>query len=71
VIGVPDVLYGEIPKAFVVLKDGIKITREELVEFVNGKVAGYKALGNVEFCSELPYGLGGKVLSRVLREEKV
>jgi long-chain acyl-CoA synthetase len=63
VIGKPNVLVGEIPKAFVVLKDGeVKVTEGELVGFVNGKVAGYKALGEVEFCRNLPQGLRGKVL---------
>ena len=71
VIGKPDVLYGEVPKAFVVFKEGFTVTREELVEFVNSKIAGYKALGDVELCSELPYGFGGKVLRRVLEEGKV
>ncbi len=69
VIGKPDVLFGEVPKAYVVLeKMGVGTSEEELVEFVNSKVAGYKTLGEVEFCNDLPI-FGGKVLRRVLREE--
>jgi acyl-coenzyme A synthetase/AMP-(fatty) acid ligase len=41
-----------------------------LAGFVNGKVAVYKALGEVEFCRELPQDLVGKVLRRALKEER-
>jgi long-chain acyl-CoA synthetase len=74
VVGKSNVLYGEVPKAFVVVKEeeGFKgVIMEELVEFVNSKVAGYKALVEVELCSDLPYSFGGKVLRRVLKEDKV
>ncbi|MCL1970977.1 MAG: AMP-binding protein [Candidatus Bathyarchaeota archaeon] len=61
VIGKPDRLYGEVPKAFVVLREGFEVVSDELIEFVNGKIAGYKALVEVEICNELPYGsLKGK-----------
>jgi long-chain acyl-CoA synthetase len=70
VVGKPDMLVGEVPKAFVVLKDGIEVTTRELVGFVNGKVAVYKALWEVEFCRELPQDLVGKVLRRALKEER-
>jgi len=69
VIGKPDVLAGEIPKAFVMLVDGVKVTREEIMEFVNGKVASYKAIGEVEFCKELPISSSGKILRQSLREK--
>jgi len=69
VVGKPDALFGEVPKAFVVLKEGAKITNEELSKFVNGKVASYKVIGEVEFCKELPSSLAGKVLIRLLKED--
>ncbi len=62
---VPDV--GEIPKAFVVLKEGAEISAREIVEFVNGKVAPYKAIREIEIRKELPLGSAGKVLRRILR----
>jgi len=71
VVGKSDALVGEVPKAFVTLREGIRVSEEELREFVNGKVAAYKRVVEVEFCSDLPMGLGGKVLRHVLREEKV
>jgi len=54
VVGKPNGLFGEVAKAFVVLKDGTCVTEEELIEFVNSKVAVYKKIEEVEFCSELP-----------------
>jgi long-chain acyl-CoA synthetase len=70
VVGKPDPVAGEIPKAFVVLKDGMTATEEEIKGFVNDKVAPYKAIREVEFRTELPMTLIGKVLRRVLQEEE-
>jgi long-chain acyl-CoA synthetase len=60
----------EIPKVFVVLKDGFTVSAEELMEFVNSKVASYKAIGEVEFRKELPISSAGKVLRCQLKESK-
>jgi long-chain acyl-CoA synthetase len=70
VVGKPDPVAGEIPKAFVVLKEGKTATAEEIKEFVNSKVAPYKAVREVEFRTELPMTPVGKVLRRVLQEEE-
>ncbi|MDH5816042.1 MAG: long-chain fatty acid--CoA ligase [Candidatus Nezhaarchaeota archaeon] len=71
VIGKPDPIAGEIPKAFVVLKEGMTATPEEIMKFVNERVASYKAIREVEIVKELPMTLVGKVLRRVLREEEI
>jgi len=70
VVGKPDPVAGEIPKAFVVLKDGATATEEEIKKFVNEKIAPYKAIRELEFRKELPMTLVGKVLRRVLQEEE-
>jgi len=70
VVGKPDPVASEIPKAFVVLKDGATVTEEEIKTFVNEKVAPYKAIRELEFRKELPMTLVGKVLRRVLQEEE-
>jgi long-chain acyl-CoA synthetase len=70
VIGKPDPVASEIPKAFIVLKEGKTATEQEIKEFVNSKVAPYKAVREVEFRTELPMTLVGKVLRRVLQEEE-
>ncbi|MEM3626874.1 MAG: long-chain fatty acid--CoA ligase [Candidatus Bathyarchaeia archaeon] len=70
VVGKPDPVAGEIPKAFVVLKEGMTATEKEIMDFVNEKVAPYKAIREVEFRTELPMTMVGKVLRRVLQEEE-
>jgi len=70
VVGKPSPVIGEVPKAFIVLKDGAKATEEEIMEFVKEKVASYKAVREVEFRQELPISSAGKVLRRVLQEEE-
>jgi len=70
VVGKAESIVGEIPKAFVVLKEGAKATEEEIMEFVKEKVAPYKAIREVEFRKELPISSVGKVLRRMLQEEE-
>jgi len=70
VIGKPDEEAGEIPKAFVVLKEDAKATKKELIEFVEERIAPYKRIREIEFRKELPTSLVGKVLRRTLREEE-
>ena len=70
VIGKPAPIVGEIPKAFIVLKENEKITEEEIKAFVNNRVASYKAIREVEFRKDLPISSVGKVLRRILQDEE-
>ncbi len=70
VIGKTDPVSGEIPKAFIVLKDNLSSSAEEIKAFVNEKVAPYKAIREVEFRTSLPLSSAGKVLRRILHEEE-
>jgi 2-aminobenzoate-CoA ligase len=70
VIGVPDVIRGQIAKAFVVLKPGHSPSPEELIEFCRGKIATYKLPREVNFVNELPRTPTGKLLRRVLRQSE-
>ncbi|HUK84352.1 MAG TPA: long-chain fatty acid--CoA ligase [Candidatus Acidoferrum sp.] len=67
VVGKPDPIAGEIPKAYIVLKEGAIISAEEIMAFVNNKIAAYKAIREVEFREELPMSSAGKVLKRQLK----
>ncbi len=69
-IGVKDAYRGETVKAFVVLKEGETATEEEIVEFCRTRLAKYKVPKMVEFRSELPKTMVGKILRRVLAEEE-
>jgi long-chain acyl-CoA synthetase len=68
VIGKPDPIAGETPKAFIVLKENAKITAEEIMGFVKERVAPYKQIREVEFRNELPMSSAGKVLKRFLKK---
>ena len=70
VVGKPDTAAGEVPKAFLFIKEGTAVSAEEIKAFVNGKVASYKAIREVEFRKELPISSAGKVLRRLLQEEE-
>jgi long-chain acyl-CoA synthetase len=69
VVGKPDPFAGEVTKAFVILKDGAATSAEEIMSFVNTKVASYKSIREIEFRKDLPLSSAGKVLKRVLQEE--
>jgi long-chain acyl-CoA synthetase len=70
VVGVPDPYRGETVKAFIVLREGEKITEEELDAYCRERLAAYKVPRRYEFRSELPKTTVGKVLRRVLVEEE-
>ncbi|MTH52913.1 AMP-binding protein [Bacillus mangrovi] len=70
VAGVPDPYRGETVKAYVVPKEGVVITEEELNLFARKHLAAYKVPRIYEFRSELPKTAVGKILRRTLIEEE-
>lgn len=66
VVGVPDAAKGEIPKAFITLRPGSEAYEAEIIAFCKERMAAYKAPRVVEFLSELPKNLSGKILKRSL-----
>ena len=70
VIGIPDDEAGEVPKGFVVLRKGFVATPDEIIAFVNGKLAGYKKIHYVEFIDAIPKVASGKILRRELKERE-
>jgi len=69
VIGVPDPLRGEAPKAIVVLKEGQKATGSEIMAYLRPQLANFKLPRSVEFRDSLPKSHIGKILKRELRAE--
>jgi fatty-acyl-CoA synthase len=67
VVGVPDDRWGEVGRAFVVLRDGVRVSPEELLEFLVGRIAKYKIPTSVVFTESLPRTGSGKVLKKLLR----
>lgn len=68
VIGVPDEQWGETIKAVIVLRPGMTVTGEEIMDFCRGKLGGFERPRSVDFVNSLPRTPSGKVLKRVLRE---
>ena len=69
IIGVPDLDWSERVRAVVILKEGMSVTEEEIIEYCRQRLASYKKPESVVFTHELPYNPMGKVLKRVLREQ--
>jgi fatty-acyl-CoA synthase len=70
VIGVPNDKWGEVPKAFVVLRPGKEASEEQLIDHVKSSIARYKAPKTVAFIEELPKTSTGKVQKFELRESE-
>jgi long-chain acyl-CoA synthetase len=70
VVGVPDAKSGEAVKAYIQLKPGATATVEEIMAFCKENMAGYKRPKSIEFRDSLPMSNVGKVLRRLLRDEK-
>jgi long-chain acyl-CoA synthetase len=68
VIGVPDEYRGELVKAFVALRPGMRATPEELIEHCKKNLARYKVPSQIEFLPALPKTAVGKILHRELRQ---
>jgi len=66
VIGIPDAVRGEAPKAFVILKKGAAATAEELKAFCREHIARYKVPSEIEFRTEFPHSPTGKILKQRL-----
>ena len=72
VVGRPDTAAGEVPLAFVVLRDGFapgQSLGDELCGYVSERLTGYKQPREVRFVSAIPRNPSGKILRRELRKE--
>ena len=58
-------MYGMV-RAFVVLKEGMTVSEEEIITFCREHLATYKVPTAVDFRTELPLSALGKVLRREL-----
>lgn len=69
VVAIPDDKWGEVPKAFITLKEGATATQEEIVEFCRERIARFKVPKAIEFC-ELPKTSTGKIMKYKLRAQE-
>ncbi len=68
VVAMRHAVNGEIPRAFVVLREGARVTDRDIIEYCKGKLANYKVPRKVDFVESLPVSSSGKILRRKLRE---
>jgi long-chain acyl-CoA synthetase len=66
VIGVPDMIAGEVVKAYVVTQDP-NLSADEIVAFCRQSLTNYKVPRIIEFRADLPKTPVGKILRRELR----
>ncbi|XP_059062833.1 probable 4-coumarate--CoA ligase 1 [Achroia grisella] len=68
VVGMPDPLAGEVPKAFVVLKPNNTLTEKQIYDLVAVKLTKYKHLeGGVAFLDSIPRNAAGKIMRNELK----
>lgn len=67
VVGADDAQWGQVPKAFVVLREGTTVTADDLQAFCRDRLAKFKVPKYIEFTCALPRTPSGKVLKRNLR----
>ncbi|MBA2448142.1 MAG: AMP-binding protein, partial [Chloroflexi bacterium] len=67
VVGMPDALYGEQVKAFVVAQSGVDVDPDGLIAYCRERIAEFKVPRAVELVEALPKSPTGKVLKRELR----
>jgi long-chain acyl-CoA synthetase len=66
VIGVKDEVRGEVPKAFVIAREGETVEEKELRSFLRERLANYKVPKYIDIVADLPRTPTGKILKRAL-----
>jgi len=67
VIGVPDPILGQVPKAFIVIKDGMQVNEKQILAYCRSHLEDFMVPKFVEFRSELPKTSSGKIKKTDLR----
>ncbi|MGE6752507.1 AMP-binding protein [Rossellomorea sp. NPDC071047] len=69
VIGIPDEVYGEEVMAWIILKEGLTATPEEIRDYCTGKISRHKIPRYIEFTDSYPMTASGKIQKFRLREQ--
>lgn len=68
VVGVPDEKYGEELMAWIILKEGVTLSKDEVIEFCKKGISRYKIPRYIEFTDAYPMTASGKIQKFKLRE---
>lgn len=68
VIAVPHEKWGETPHAYVVLRENMTATEQEIIDFSRSKLAHFKAVTGITFVDELPKTASGKIQKVQIRD---
>jgi long-chain acyl-CoA synthetase len=66
-VGLEDSVYGEVVKAFVVLKDNSAVSERDLIKYVSGKIANFKVPKYIAIIKEFPRNNLGKIDKKALK----
>jgi acyl-CoA synthetase (AMP-forming)/AMP-acid ligase II len=69
VIGIPDMEWGELVKAYVVLKPNTTANSDDIINIAKSHLASYQKPRIIEFVESLPKAPTGKILKRILRDK--
>ncbi|OLS28911.1 MAG: Long-chain-fatty-acid--CoA ligase [Candidatus Heimdallarchaeota archaeon LC_2] len=69
VAGLPHEVKGEIVAAWIILREGMAASEEDILKYCKENLAAYKVPKQITFRDELPTSLIGKILRRKLQEE--
>ena len=68
VAGVPSKKYGEQVGAFIILRDGVEMTQQDIIDYCRGKISRYKIPKYVTFLDAYPMTASGKIQKYKLRD---
>ncbi|TVO55284.1 acyl-CoA synthetase [Denitromonas halophila] len=68
VVAMPDAKWGEVPAAYIEVKEGAMVSTDDIVKHCRAHLARYKVPKHIEFC-ELPKTSTGKIQKFVLRQQ--
>ena len=69
VAGVPNERWGQVPVAFVVIRNEQVVSKEAIMEYLSRKLAAYKLPKDIRFMKELPRNASNKVMRHKLKED--
>ena len=69
VVGVPDLKYGEELCAWIVIREGLSLTEDEIRSFCQGQIAHYKVPRYIKFVTQFPMTVTGKIQKFIIRDQ--